>query len=82
MFDVYNAVCVPDVESVQLVAITCILIATKLHEEDHVDVRCKCGKVDPLFDQFVKSRATQQAGHLNGEIEHAQKGVKLIVKRS
>ncbi|XP_063727852.1 G2/mitotic-specific cyclin-B-like isoform X2 [Symsagittifera roscoffensis] len=56
MFDVYNAVCVPDVESVQLVAITCILIATKLHEEDHVDI----GKLIHLTeDSYTKQQVLE-----------------------
>merc|ERR1711894_510678 len=38
MFDIYNATHVPDAETIQLVAITCILLATKLHEEDHADI--------------------------------------------
>ncbi|XP_075241843.1 uncharacterized protein LOC142336802 isoform X2 [Convolutriloba macropyga] len=38
MFDIYNAVYLPDVETIQLVAITCILLATKVNEEDHADI--------------------------------------------
>ena len=38
MFDIYNCFKAPDVETIQLVAISCVLLATKVHEEDHVDV--------------------------------------------
>ena len=38
LFDLYYHSEQPDVDTIQLVAITCIILATKLHEDTHSDV--------------------------------------------